>query len=94
MDRTARIRLGEPGLATIEIDGQNVSDAVVGYRLDGRVGQRHQLTLDLLLHTGEVDGQAQVHIPPATAALLVDLGWTPPGQRTPEPSKPPPARQP
>ncbi|MFI2437418.1 hypothetical protein [Streptomyces sp. NPDC018693] len=77
-DRTARIRLGAPGLATIEIDGQDVSKAVRGFRLDGHVGQRHQLTLDLLIQAGDVDGHTDVHIPAATAALLLTLGWTPP----------------
>lgn len=81
--RTARIRLTEPDLATIEIGGQDVSDAVTGYRIDGRVGQRHQLTLDLLVEAGDIDGQAHVHIPAATAGLLLALGWTPPDDGQP-----------
>lgn len=81
--RTARITLGEPSLATIEIDGQDVSDACVGFRLGGAVGQCHQLTLDLRLTYGDAEGPADVHIPAATAALLVDLGWTPPDDGQP-----------
>ena len=81
--RTARIRLGDPGLAAIEIDGQDVSDAVRGFTLTGEVGHRHQLTLYLLIDTAVVEGDVQAHIPAATAGLLVALGWTPPddGQR-------------
>lgn len=81
--RTTRIRLGTPGLATIEIDGQDVSKGCVGFRLDGRVGERHRLTLDLHLDTGEAEGQAVVHIPADTAATLVTLGWTPPDDEQP-----------
>lgn len=76
--RTARIRLGEPGLATIEIDGQDVSDAIRGFTLKGEVDHRHRLTLDLLIDTGEANGEVQAHIPDATAAVLQSLGWTPP----------------
>lgn len=83
--RVARIRLGEPGLATIEIDGQDVSDAIRGFTLTSQVGNRHQLTLDLLIDTGEADGEVQAHIPDATAALLRSLGWTPPDDRRPTP---------
>lgn len=83
MPRNAHIRLGEPGRATIEIDGQDVSRAVVGFRLDGHVDEAHRLTLDLRLATGEADGEVVVDIPAATAALLVDLGWTPPDDGQP-----------
>ncbi|MBK3625931.1 hypothetical protein JHN59_13970 [Streptomyces sp. MBT49] len=82
-DRAARIVLAEPGRATIEIDGHDISSAVIGFTLRGQVGYRHQLTLDVLLDTGEADGDAQVQIPAATAALLVDLGWTPPDDGQP-----------
>ena len=82
-DRTARIRLGAPGLAAIEIDGQDVSDAVRSFTLNSGVGLRHRLTLDLCIETGDVEGEQAVHIPAATAALLVDLGWTPPDDGQP-----------
>lgn len=81
--RTARIRLGDPGLATIEIDGQDVSDAIRGFTLTGAVDERHQLTLDLLLDTAGVEGEVQARIPAATAGLLVALGWTPPDDGQP-----------
>ncbi|MDX3024059.1 hypothetical protein [Streptomyces acidiscabies] len=75
---TARIALDGPGRAAIGIDGQDVSKAVTGFTFTGAVGDDHRLTLDLRLPATEVEGQAHVHIPAATAALLVDLGWTPP----------------
>jgi hypothetical protein len=80
---TAHIRLGEPGRATIEIDGQDVTDACLGFRLDGRVDHAHQLTLDLIIETGDAEAEARVHIPAATAGTLVALGWTPPDDGQP-----------
>jgi hypothetical protein len=77
-DRNVCIRLGDLDRATVELDGQDVTDAVRGFRLDALIDHRHQLNLDLLVHTGEVDGRAQVHVSPTTAAVLVALGWTPP----------------
>lgn len=47
------------------------------------VGHLPTLTLDLLLHEAEVDGETVVTVPPATAATLIALGWTPPGQEVP-----------
>lgn len=74
-------------MATIEIDGQDISHAVRGFTLTGHVGHRHQLVLDLCIDTGEADGEVQVHIPEDTAALLQALGWTPPGDGLPPPSR-------
>ncbi|MFM9634759.1 hypothetical protein ACKI10_45340 [Streptomyces galilaeus] len=82
-DHAAHISLTDPGRAIVEIDGQDVSSVVRGFTLDGKVGNRHELVLDLLVDVGEVSGKAHVHIPPATAALLVDLGWTPPDDGQP-----------
>ncbi|MFI1030747.1 hypothetical protein [Streptomyces sp. NPDC020951] len=82
--RSTRVSLGDLDRATVEIDGQDVSDAVRGFTLRGETGHVHQLTLDLFLTTGgEIDGNTEVHIPAATAALLVDLGWTPPDDGQP-----------
>ncbi|MDX5564142.1 hypothetical protein PYK79_13400 [Streptomyces sp. ID05-04B] len=82
-DRAIRISLGAPGLATVEVNGRDVSRTIRGFTLDSKAGHRHQLSLDLVVETGEIDGQAQAHIPADTAALLVDLGWTPPDDGQP-----------
>ena len=82
-DRTARIRLTAPDLGAVEINGQDVSRAVVGFRLEGQAGYQHRLTLDLLLAVAEVDGHVVTDVPADTAALLVDLGWTPPDDGQP-----------
>jgi hypothetical protein len=82
--RNAHIRLGEPGLAAIEIDGQDISDTTRGFTLNAQVGHVPQLVVDLQIHVGEIDGQdVDVHVPADTAATLVALGWTPPDDGQP-----------
>jgi hypothetical protein len=74
----ACIRLDSQGTGTVEVDGHDVSSSVRGLTLIAEAGHLPRLILDLLVFTGEVDGQAQVHIPDDTRATLVALGWTPP----------------
>lgn len=81
--RTARISLDATGGGTVEVDGHDISHTVRGLTLKSDVGSEPQLVLDLTIHTGEIDGQAHVHIPADTAATLVDLGWTPPDDGQP-----------
>lgn len=81
--RTARISLDATGGGNVGIDGHDVTDTVRGLTLKASVGCVPQLVLDLGIHTGEIDGQAHVHIPADTAATLVHLGWTPPDDGQP-----------
>lgn len=81
--RTARISLDATGGGKIEIDGHDVTNTVRGLTLTAGAGCIPQLVLDLAIHTGEIDGEADVHIPADTAATLVDLGWTPPDDGQP-----------
>ena len=81
--RAARISLDATGCGKIEIDGHDVADTVHGLTLKSEVGHVPQLVLDLVIHTGDIDGQAHVNIPADTAAALVDLGWTPPDDGQP-----------
>ncbi|MGW1324802.1 hypothetical protein ACWD64_19945 [Streptomyces antibioticus] len=68
----------------VKIDGQDVTEAVRGFTLKGEAGHVPQVTLDVFLtEGGTVDADAAVHIPAATAALLVALGWTPPDDGQP-----------
>lgn len=77
--RHARISLDALGAGTVEVDGHDISDAVRGFTLSGKVGHRPRLDLELCVYTSEASsGDVQVHIPDDTAATLVALGWTPP----------------
>lgn len=81
--RTARLSLDGIGGGKIEIDGHDVTDTVRGITLKAGAGCVPHLVLDLVIHAGEIDGQADVHVPADTAAALVDLGWTPPDDGQP-----------
>nr|WP_024067041.1 hypothetical protein [Streptomyces sp. F2]AHC28120.1 hypothetical protein pFP3.18c [Streptomyces sp. F2] len=82
-EHAARIRLDAQGMGTVEVDGHDISPAVRGLTLSAKAGHLPRLVLDLLVFTGEIDGEAQVHIPDDTAATLVALGWTPPDDGQP-----------
>jgi hypothetical protein len=78
---TARIRLPRPGSGSnlIEIDGVAVQGATRAMRLDSAAGSSlTTLTLDLLVHDIEIDGEVAVVLPEKTVAALRALGWTPP----------------
>ena len=77
-----RLSLNGPGLATVEVDGQDHSSAVTGYSLSGSVREHHELILAVRVDVGEVDGQAVTRVPADTAALLLGLGWTPPADNS------------
>lgn len=69
---------------TITIGGQDVSKGVRGVTLSHTVTEAApRLVLDVVAEPVEVEGKTHVHIPAATAALLVDLGWTPPDDGQP-----------
>ncbi|TLQ45766.1 hypothetical protein [Streptomyces marianii] len=80
--RTARLHLNGPH-GSVEVDGQDVSHATVGLRLSASVDMTPHLVLELRLDEVTMDGQAQVIVPEGTAAALVTLGWTPPGEQPP-----------
>jgi hypothetical protein len=81
-DRTARLRLGLDG-GTVEVAGHDVSLSVTALQLDHRAGHRPLLRLELLLQELDVEGEMQAFVPDETAAALVALGWTPPGEQPP-----------
>jgi hypothetical protein len=76
MKHTARVRL-EPHTGTVEIDGAPLR-SVRAVTISGSVTDLPRLTVELLLHEVEVDGDMLVTVPPRTAESLVALGWTPP----------------
>jgi hypothetical protein len=64
----------------IVIDGQDLSRHIVGVKLYARVGHVPQLVLDLLVtnKSAATAADADVHMEPDLAALLIKAGWTPP----------------
>jgi hypothetical protein len=74
----AAIRVGTPGDTTVRVDGHELTDAVRALSIDAVAGARARLTLDLLVHPIEVDGEMTVGLPGQTYAALIALGWTPP----------------
>jgi hypothetical protein len=79
-DRTAHLRLGLDGGA-VEVAGHDLSRSTTALRLEHRPGHRPLLRLELLLDQAHVEGEVQVVVPDETAAALVALGWTPPGEQ-------------
>jgi hypothetical protein len=61
----------------IELDGQPINDAVRTVTLDMAAGLPPRITLGLAADL-DLDIAADVVLPPAVHALLIDLGWTPP----------------
>lgn len=63
----------------VEVGGTDVANLVRGFTLTSKVNHLTQLTLDLVVTKGaKVDAGALVSVGAETAALLVELGWTPP----------------
>ena len=65
--------------AKVELNGDDISNAVSGLDLKMAVGELPLLKLGVLVMdlSNEIDG-VTVEIPEETASLLVKLGWTPP----------------
>ncbi|MFE1358845.1 hypothetical protein [Streptomyces harbinensis] len=85
---THRVRLGSSDtIHSLTIDGVDVSRGTSAATLTLAPGALPSLTVDPIVHAIEDSqlGEVQVHIPPATAALLRVLGWTPPPTTTPTP---------
>jgi hypothetical protein len=65
--------------ATIELDGNDIADAVRGLRLDMHVGAVTVAELDVVVvDQTEIASEVKARIPDGTRSLLIALGWTPP----------------
>ena len=62
----------------IELDGQPINDAVRTVTLDMAAGLPPRITLGVAVDDVLLAITADVVLPPAVHALLIDLGWTPP----------------
>lgn len=70
---------GDGSLQHVALDGQDISSALTGLTMRLEVGNRPQVTLDVIaLEVPTYLDEADVYIPESTRALLVKLGWTPP----------------
>lgn len=66
------------GRERIVLDGQDITNTIVGIGLTARVGEINRIALDLHLPEIVINGEARVEITPQQQALLLALGWTPP----------------
>lgn len=76
------LRIAGPGHASrVHLDGEDISNALVGVRVHLTPGSVPMATLDLALWEvpTELD-QVLVEVPEKTRDLLVRLGWTPPAE--------------
>lgn len=79
MEKRIRIKPAHGNQSKIEIDDKDISPLLAGYVLvdTPRTGPRLRLDIALTTRTQAL-GVANVEIDPATAELLVSLGWQPP----------------
>lgn len=77
----AEIIAAATGGGRIVLDGVDVSTSVRAFDLHATAGRRPRLTLDVdVRHPAHIAlADADVVVSPATAAVLDQLGWTPPG---------------
>ena len=73
--------------STVHVDGERLR-GVTGLTITHRVRELPQLTIDLLVHEFDVDGEMVVQVPERTAESLVTLGWTPPPGHDPGEDQP------
>jgi hypothetical protein len=79
--RPGKLHITSDGVASrVRLDGEDISRALVGVRLNLGVGVLPQATLDVLVHDLTTETEGQVVLPEATRDLLVRLGWTPPAE--------------
>lgn len=78
--RNARLHLTPGGTGSfVELDGQRLP-GVRGVTLTHKVRRTPTITVDLVMHEIEVDGEMTVTVPDKTREALIALGWTPPGE--------------
>lgn len=66
----------------IELDGQPLH-GVRGLTIDATAATMPKVTLDLIVHAAEFNGEALVLVPDKTRQTLLALGWTPPAELAP-----------
>ncbi|MFC6089449.1 hypothetical protein [Saccharothrix lopnurensis] len=79
MPERVSIHLTGPGRGTVHVGEANVSDLVRGVAITAQAGHLPTVTLDLMAWPVAFDGEADVQLPADVVAMLVRLGWAPPG---------------
>lgn len=75
----ADIEVDVTGKGHLQVGDMDLSRLTRGFALQAGVGEVTRLSLDLqLFHGAVLKGGAVVEVGAETAALLVELGWTPP----------------
>lgn len=67
-------------MATVELDGVDVSKAVCGLTMKMKAGHLPNVVLEVLVLDLSTESEADARIPDETRELLLKLGWTPPEQ--------------
>lgn len=82
----ADIEVSAAGTGHIKVGDMDLSSLTRGFALHAGVGEVTRLSLDLnLFHGAIVAAGAVIEVGAETAALLVELGWTPPPASVPPP---------
>jgi len=75
----ADIDVSAVGTGHVKVGDMDLSTLARGFALQAGVGEVTRLSLDLnLFHGAVIAAGAVVEVGAETAALLVELGWTPP----------------
>ncbi|MFG3276236.1 hypothetical protein [Streptomyces luteogriseus] len=87
VDKPRTLRISTPtdrGGQVVELDGVDVSRALLGLTLYVRAGDMPSAVLDVIAEEipTELD-EVRAYLPEATKDLLVRLGWTPPAEEAP-----------
>ncbi|PZT70190.1 hypothetical protein DN402_31725 [Streptomyces sp. SW4] len=80
--RTGNLRIvstGGPG-AQVELDGENIANALTGLTLRMGVDRMPTATLDLVVYDLGAEAEVRFEVPDECRELLVRLGWTPPAE--------------
>ncbi|BBC35280.1 hypothetical protein SGFS_065740 [Streptomyces graminofaciens] len=79
--RTLRITRRDKWGHRVEIDGYDVSSALLGMTLEIKAGEMPRATLHVVAEEIPTDtDEVLAYLPDATHELLVRLGWTPPAE--------------
>lgn len=71
-------RMTGPGRGQIKLNGEDISNFVVGYDVTAHAGEVNCVMLKVRIDELYVDGEARVVLPYGTEEILKSIGWTPP----------------
>lgn len=78
-DQTKRIHITMgAGQGRFEVGGHDLSTVTRAITLRFEAGGVPEITAELAVLDGDIDGEATVRIPAKTREALIALGWTPP----------------